>query len=242
MFVYAHLGFFTLRQTGDFDFHLLGIGFEPAQGRLGGRGDDVGKIFEVFGFFGTGADFEDVAWVQANRRNVDAATVEGKVAVGDELASLATSGRKTSAIDGVVGAALKELKKVFAGQTFGTLGLGHEFGELFLEETVETANLLLLAKLGEVEATATNAHIGVLTGDAGLFGHDFVSLGRKSVAFATRLFDNRRFIAGHYGFLSPLGRTPPCAIGVKSVIESMRMPAAEMARMALSRPRPIPLT
>ena len=83
---------------------------------------------------------------------------------------------------------------------------------------------------------------GVLTGDTGFVAHDFVSLRRESIAFAARLFNNRGFIASHYGFLSPLGRTPPWAIGVTSVMLSILIPRPETARMALSRPSPIPLT
>src|SRR5829696_5129712 len=95
---------------------------------------------------------DHVAVPQLIARDVDATTVDGPMAVPDQLARLAARGSEAEAHEHVVEAALEHAQQVLAGDAGLTAGLLVVRAELTLEDAVVAARLLLLAQLDAVLA------------------------------------------------------------------------------------------
>ena len=78
--------------------------------------------------------------------------VDGEVAVADELAGLGSRRREAHPVDDVVEAQLERAEEALAGHAGAVLGVVEVVPELALEDAVDAADLLLLAKLEAVVA------------------------------------------------------------------------------------------
>src|SRR4029077_9161517 len=83
-------------------------------------------------------------------RDVHPASVDGEVAVPDELARLGPRGGEAEAIDDVVETGLEQPQQVLAGHPALPVRLLVVGAELRLEQAVVAAGLLLLAQLEQV--------------------------------------------------------------------------------------------
>src|SRR6185436_7816153 len=104
-----------------------------------------------------------IAGLHGVRRNVGGRAVDREVAVGDELPGLGSRCREAEPEDDVVQPGLEPLQEGLAGDAGGPFGLAVVVPELALEHAVDTAHLLLLAKL-DAELTHLAATHAVLAG------------------------------------------------------------------------------
>src|SRR2546421_3832014 len=95
---------------------------------------------------------DDVVLAELVRRDRHALAVHGHVPMADELPGLIAAGGEVGAIHDVVEPQLEELQQDLAGDARAPVGLLIDVLELFLEESVDPARLLLLAQLQQVLA------------------------------------------------------------------------------------------
>jgi hypothetical protein len=111
-------------------------------------------------------DIDDVVGGDLVGGDVDLLAVHLEVAVGHQLAGVATGPGEAGAVHDVVETALQQLEQVVTGLAGTTRGLGVVVVELLLEDAVGVAGLLLLAELQEVLALLDPA-AAVLAGRVG---------------------------------------------------------------------------
>src|SRR5450756_2417006 len=106
-----------------------------------------------------GTDLDPIAGLAVERRDVGWAAVDGEVAVGHELPRVVSRGRDAKPEDDVVEPELEDPEEVLARHAGAGLGLLEVVVELALQDTVDAADLLLLAKLEAIVAdlAATDA-------------------------------------------------------------------------------------
>src|SRR5260370_19543239 len=94
--------------------------------------------------------FDHVFWFNQRRRNIALAAVELDVPVADDLPRLRAAGPQAHPVDDIIETALEQSQHVIAGDAFHHGGLFVVIAELGLEDTVDAARFLLLAKLQSV--------------------------------------------------------------------------------------------
>ena len=95
-------------------------------------------------------DRDDIAWANEERRNVYRLAVNEEMAVENDLTGCLTGRSKIEAVNNIVKAALEQLDEVITGNTAEACCLLVRVAELALENAIEAADLLLLAKLDTV--------------------------------------------------------------------------------------------
>src|SRR5690349_2472010 len=105
-----------------------------------------------------------VAGLDQERRDVHVLAVDAHVAVTHELARRRAVRREAEPIDDVVEARLEQLQQGLAGDALRRGGLGEIQTELTLEDSVDSARLLLLAELLPVVRLLGAAILAVLAG------------------------------------------------------------------------------
>src|SRR5215472_8484189 len=111
------------------------------------------------------------------------AAVDFDVAVADDLPGLGAAGAEAHAVNGAVETALESGHQQLAGDPFGLRGLLVRTAELGFQHAVNTAHLLLLAKL---EAIADDLRLAVL---AMLPGHEVALFNGALLAVAALTFE-----------------------------------------------------
>jgi len=123
---------------------------------------------------GTFANSYDVAHLHSVGRNVDYASVDGNVAVTDELTGSGTRGSDTEAIDNVVETAFKKLEKNYTSNTILALGFVEKITELTLKDTIGVLGFLLLSKHDTILRRLTTLVVAMLTRSIVLLREDLV--------------------------------------------------------------------
>src|SRR4051794_28868730 len=124
------------------------------------------------------------------------------MAVTDELTRLSARGREAKPHQDVVETGLEQAQQVLAGDSRLPAGLVVVGAELALEDAIEAASLLLLAKLEAVlrllhAPTAVVARRVGTALDAALVGKAALALEEQFLALSTALLALRARIAGH---------------------------------------------
>ena len=112
------------------------------------RGDDVLDLAALL------ADLDLVARLEQVARDVHALAVDEHVVVLHELARLGARDREAEAVDDVVEPALEEAEHLLARAPLPVRRVEVVLAELALEDAVDAAHLLLLAKADGVLARA----------------------------------------------------------------------------------------
>src|ERR1051326_6340334 len=110
------------------------------------------------------ANFDGVAGLHMERRNIHFLPVHQQVAVADQLAGLGAAGAESHAVDHVIKATLQRAQKVFAGDAFLLRRSFEDVAELAFEELIVTPRLLFFA---ELESIAYQFRLAILTVLAG---------------------------------------------------------------------------
>src|ERR1035437_4930098 len=97
-------------------------------------------------------DLDSITRLAVERWNVGRAAVDGEVAVGHELPRVVSRGRDAKPEDDVVEPELQDPEEVLARHAGARLGLLAVVVELTLQDAVDAADLLLLAKLETIVA------------------------------------------------------------------------------------------
>src|SRR3954451_4498752 len=191
------------------DLHALG----PAQhlrGELvvvrlqpcGDLGDELGRVTDHRLDIGAGLERDHVVLPHLVGGDVDAASVDGPVAVADELAGLPARGGEAEAHEHVVEAALEDAQQVLAGDALLTGSLLVVVAELLLEDAVVAARLLLLPQLHAVlglllaPAAVIAGRVGAAL-DAALVGQAALALEEQLLPLTAALLALGRVIACH---------------------------------------------
>src|SRR5690606_34750952 len=140
-----------------------------------------------------------IAWLEAVRRDVDAFTVDGDVAVRDELTSLAPGVGDAETVHDVVEPRFQELQEHGTRGSFGLGGLGEQVVELLLAHVVEDAQLLLLTQTHTVIAGLAPTALAVLARRVRMRFHQTLNLRRfrQVDAFTAAELDYRPSISTH---------------------------------------------
>ena len=160
--------------------------------------------------------------------------------------------REAEAEDDVVEAQLERPEQGLAGHAGVARRLDEVVAELLLEDAVDAADLLLLAKLQAVVADLAAADAVLARRrraplERALLGVAAAALEEELQPFAAAEPADGIGVTGHGLFGAQTrrrlgGRHPLCGMGVTSVIALTSRPAAWRERMACSRPAPGPLT
>ena len=106
--------------------------------------------FEIFGGETPGLravfNFDDIAGFGVERRDIDLATIDLDMAVGDELASAASGVGESEAEDDVIESGFEELEENFAGDATFIGGDVKVATKLAFEDAVLVAKLLFFAE------------------------------------------------------------------------------------------------
>ena len=167
-------------------------------------------------------DRDHVAGAHLVGRDVDAAAIDGPVAVADELARLAARGGEAEAHQHVVEPALEQRQQVLAGDARLARRLLVVAAELLLEQPVVAAGLLLLAQLQAILALllAAAAVLARRVGaslDAALVGQAALALEEQLLPLAAALLALRGGVSAPWLGSSTLRRAAACAGGSRCV-------------------------
>src|SRR4051794_12285659 len=242
-FLHRRVDLRALRQLQDLAGQAFVVGLEP---RCDGR-RQVGRVADDLLRGRAGLHRDHVVGLHLVARDVDPATVDGEVAVTDELARLRARGGEAEAVDDVVEPRLEHPQQVLAGDAALAGGLLVVRAELLLEQAVVAARLLLLAQLEQVlalldPAAAVLARRVAPALDRALLGQAPLALEEELHALPAAVPALRSKVTGHYTRLRFFGRTPLCACGDTSFTPRISSPAACSERIAVSRPEPGPFT
>ena len=114
------------------------------------------------------ANFDDIAFFAAIRRDIDPGAIDLDVAMGDELARGKYGGHEFGAINHGIKTALQQADEIFGGIAFHAVSSGIDALELFLGDIAVIALELLLGaqlntKIGKLAATTALAvHAGAI--------------------------------------------------------------------------------
>src|SRR2546421_753277 len=185
---------------GDFRGHVVFVEAEPGNDRpLLAR---VEGVLEGGDLFARVLDRDHIADAHGVGGDVDGTTVDGEVAVGDELAGVPPRCREADAVDDVVEPRLQEAHQVEAGDAGHFRRPVEVEPELALEQEVDAARALLGPQLDAVVRHLAAADLGVHAGRhgatiEGALREALLPLEEELDALATAVAADRAFVAGH---------------------------------------------
>src|SRR5919197_2834934 len=194
----------TLRLAEHLRRQRVVVGLQPGRHLRG----QLGRVADELDGARPGLDRDDVAVADLVAGDVDAAAVDGPVAVADQLAGLATRRGEAEADEDVVEAALEQRQQVLAGDARLRRRLLVVAAELLLQNAVVAAGLLLLAELHAVlalllAATTVVARRVRAALDATLVGEAALPLQEELLSLTTALLALRGGVSSHGSFESP---------------------------------------
>src|SRR3954454_166967 len=136
----------TVGQAEDLGGQRVVVGLEPGRHRR----DQLSRVATDGLGAGARLDGDDIAGADVVRGDVDTAAVDRPVTMTDELTCLPARSREAQPHHDVVETGLEQAQQVLAGDSRLAAGLVVVGAELALEDAVEAACLLLLAKLEAV--------------------------------------------------------------------------------------------